>query len=861
MKRILGHVGGLFGRANGFSLRNAAAVAAAAALAVAGLVLATGLPPSATSGRLSSGETAAATERLHHSFGGEPVVIMVRGHLTRMLLTADVQQLLGLEGCISGNLPANAKAPAPVCREFAARKPVEVAYGPGTFINDAAGRILDRVGLDQAVVQRAADRAARRAIRRAQAQGLDRQAQLGAAEQARSFAAAELIQRVQVQTGFDTVPALNNPRFVLQLVFAPAIGAEEPKPRFAYVFPGRDTALIQARLRSDLSASQRSHAIDMLREAVASPAFRLKFGGYVVAGDPVVREAAASSLSHDGPMLVVVGALLVGVALALAFRARFPLLPLLIGLAVTAAAYGAARVAGASLTFATAALLPVLIAVAAAFAALLQDRTSRQEASRIAAAGAVSAIGMLALLLEPVPMMRTFGAIAIGGLVLAFVAGLTVGVAAPLVFGRLPAGHLVVRVPRRLVRWGSALFGTAIRRPRRTLWIALAIAVLGWALGTQVSVTSDLTRLVPSDLKEARDANLLRRAAATEGQVSVLVHGRDLATPRVIAWMAGYQGRILLRHGYSERKPCRRAELCPALSLTNIFGSPPRTERQARAALRSLPVYFARSVITPDRRTANIGFVLSKMSPDRREAVVDDMRAQLHPPDGLTAEVAGQPAIDAATRSDLETSRWTLGLAALLLVFGALIAIHRRVERAIVVLVPAVLATGWTGIAVWSLGVPLNPISAALGAILIALGSALGTLLYGRYTEHRASGRGPAQALARAWRVAGTDVALAAAVVTAGFLALTASDFKVLRDFGVVFVAGLALELIGVLLVLPATLAVAEEGVSVRLPTSRREAAALARGAGRRVGVGLGRFGRAARAAAAGVRRASPLRK
>ena len=290
-------------------------------------------------------------------------------------------------------------------------------------------------------MQRETERAARRAIRAAKAAGLDRQAQQGAAEQARSFAAAELIQRVQVQTGFDTVPALNNPRFVLQLVFAPAIGAEEPKPRFAYVFPGKNEGLIQARLRADLSASERRHAIDMLREAVASPAFSLKSASYVVTGDPVVRDGVAAGLSHQAAVLLVVAALLVAVALALAFGGPFPLLPLLLALAVAALAFGSARLAGASLTLATVALLPVLIALAAAFAALLQARATRTEAARLVTAGLVTAAGLVALLGSPAPMMRSFGAIAIAGVVLAFAVTGTAGVAAQaLLNGCRPAG-------------------------------------------------------------------------------------------------------------------------------------------------------------------------------------------------------------------------------------------------------------------------------------------------------------------------------------------------------------------------------------------------------------------------------------
>ena len=854
MKRKFGvDVNALFGRVTAFSLRNAAAVVAAVAvLGLAGLVLALGLSPSASSGTMSSGEATKATSRMHRAFGEEPVVVLVKGHLTRMLLMTDVQQLLGLEGCISGNVPASAKAPAPVCREFADRKPVEIAYGPGTFINDAAGRILDRVGLQQAVVERATERAARRAMRQAKAQGLDRQAQLGAADQARSFAAAELIQRVQVRTGFDTVPALNNPRFVLQLVFAPTIAAEEPKPRFAYVFPGKDEALIQARLRPDLSASERTHAIDMIREAVANPAFKLQFGSYVVTGDPVLREAVASDLPHEAAIVLVAAVLLIAVALALVSRAALPLLPLLLGLIATAVALGIARLAGASLTPATVALLPVLIGLTTAFATLLQGRAAGREAPRLATAGVVTAVGLVALLVAPIPMMRSFGAIAIGGVVLAFAAALTAGVAAPLLLERLPAGLPLPGRAGRLGRWGRAVFGAAARRPRRTLWLALGIAVLGWGLGSQIPVESDVARLLPSDRQEVKDADTLRESTDSEGEVNVLVHGKDLADPRAIAWMADYQGRVLVRHGYSERKPCREAEVCPALAVTNVFGSLPRTGRQARQAIRSLPAYFSRSVITRDRRTANLGFVLSKMSPDRRREVIDDMRAQLDPPAGVTAELAGQPVIDAATRSDLQTSRWTLGLAALLLVFGALIAAYRRVEPAFVPLVPAVLATGWSALAVWILQIPVNPISVVLGAILIAVGSALGTLLFARYTDARVSGRAPADALARAWSGARTDDAVPVVVLGAGFLALLASDSKALQDFGVAGLAGLALQLVALALVLPATLLVAEHGVSISVP-------ALARGFGRRTRPLLAGVGRAVRSVAGRARKVSPL--
>src|SRR5207248_6816274 len=192
-------------------------------------------------------------------------------------------------------------------------------------------------------------------------------------------------------------------------------------------------------------------------------------------------------------------------------------------------------------------------------------------------------------------------------------------------------------------RWAGSAFRASLRRPRWTLGIAVAVALAGWILGTRVEVVSDLWRLAPSDRQEVSDARDLRDLSGSEGQVSVLVRGRDLADPKAIRWMAEYQGRMLARHGYSDRKPCRTAELCPALAPTNVFGGGlPQTEAQARTTLGSLPTYFKHNVISPDRRTASIGFVLSKMSPDRREKVIDDIRSRPDPPAGITAPVAGQ---------------------------------------------------------------------------------------------------------------------------------------------------------------------------------------------------------------------------
>ncbi|MBA3299215.1 MAG: hypothetical protein H0U24_03950, partial [Thermoleophilaceae bacterium] len=122
------------------------AIGAVAVLAVGGTALALQLEASAATDTLvsSSSDTFRATERFKKDFGDEAVVILVKGNLQKTVLTEDLGRLIRLEGCLSGNVPKEGLRRLPAgCRELARLKPARVVFGPGTFINTAAGQITD----------------------------------------------------------------------------------------------------------------------------------------------------------------------------------------------------------------------------------------------------------------------------------------------------------------------------------------------------------------------------------------------------------------------------------------------------------------------------------------------------------------------------------------------------------------------------------------------------------------------------------------------------------------------------------------------------------------------------------------------
>jgi hydrophobe/amphiphile efflux-3 (HAE3) family protein len=832
--------------------RPARVIAAVAALAAACTALALTLEPSAATDTLvnRSSDAYQATERYRERFGEQSVVVLVRGDVSNLVLTKNLNTLVGLEGCLSGNKPADAPAPGGArspCAALARTKPAKVVYGPGTFINSAVGEIQEQLRLRSQQTARRAQRAGRAARRVARGQGRSPAAQDEAARAAEQVVYAELLKELlqinlRYGLGLTGVPQLNDPSFVSALVFDPSRGAGTPKARFAYLFPNRNAAVIQVRLKETLSDAQRRDAISRIRAAVAMPEWRLDKASYTVTGAPVVLEDLADALAGSVLRLLVVALVVMALVLALVFRSRLRLVPLLVALAAVAVTFGAMALVGAPLTMASIAVLPVLLGLGVDYAIQFQARVeeeggdaagaARLSGPTIATAALATVVGFLVLQLSPVPMVRGFGALLVAGIVFALLLAFSAGTAAlalslrrrrDSVLARSLRGageladaarNVLARPAARATAGGRAVLRAALRRPGRVLAAGLVLAAAGWALDSQTEVVSDVERLVPQDLTAVRDLQALQRATGVAGEVDVIVEGEDLTDPKVVAWMREYQAGLLKTYGYSSTNGCGRAELCPALSLTDLFRDEraAATREQVRELLDAVPPYFSQSVITADRKTANLAFGVRLMPLDRQQEIFDDMRARLKPPPGVTAELGGLPVLVAGANDTLSDPLRRLGalLAGLLAVALALLAVYRRWERALVPLVPIALARGWSALVLFAMRIPLNPMSATLAALVIAISTEFSVLLTARYREERAAGLAPDDALRATYASTGAAVVASGATAIAGFAVLAFSDVRMLRDFGIVTVVDLTVSLLGVLAVLPAVLVLAE---------------------------------------------------
>jgi len=398
------------------------------------------------------------------------------------------------------------------------------------------------------------------------------------------------------------------------------------------------------------------------------------------------------------------------ITLALVFRSPLRLLPLGIALGAAGITFGFLSLIGGSLTMASIAVLPVLIGLSVDYAIQFQarfveavregsspPRAAVEAAARggpvIATAGLATIGGFLVLVLSPIPMVRGFALLLVLGIAVAFALALTVGLSALSLLspaggqprrarpGRLPA---VDRARRRLNtalrpvselgttigsaagRFGQRALAMSISAPGRVLGVAAVLAAIGWGVGTQTPVISDIRQLVPANLPAVHDVDELENATGISGLTYVTVTAPDLTEPKVISWMHDFEQRVLARHGYTGSAPsCQssQAEICPEISLPDFLyggGSSTPSQSRIRTDLRLLPPYVSQAMVSTDPETGRLGntgvitFGIKVMPFDQQKELIDDIRSQIDPPGtaedpppGVTANVLGLPVLAA----------------------------------------------------------------------------------------------------------------------------------------------------------------------------------------------------------------------
>jgi len=283
-----------------------------------------------------------------------------------------------------------------------------------------------------------------------------------------------------------------------------------------------------------------------------------------------------------------------------------------------------------------------------------------------------------------------------------------------------------------------------------------------------------------------------------------------VTSPDALAWARNLQA-VAQRDSQGRLKPL--ASLAQLVS--DITGGTDATADRVRSLLQVMPSYFTDALVSRDHTLARIAFGVNLVPVAEQQHDVNAILNDVEAPPGYTYFAAGLSYLGVQGLQSLESSQVPLNLAGAALVLVALLLIYRRRDLALVAWVPTVLVAGWSSAVLFALGAPLTPMTAVLGALIVAFGSEFAVLWLERYREAIASGSEPgAEAAGLASLAAGPGILVSGGALILGFLALTAGglpgvsrlgfDLPMVRDFGLVAAMDMALAIGAALVVLPA---------------------------------------------------------
>lgn len=675
------------------------------------------------------------------SFGSDPIVVLLTSNgYYQFLAGAPLQQEIALEG------------------RLAKLTNVAVVYGPGTTLNQIA------ISIQNLLV----DIAGKRSALIAQAQAAAKAAGKPPAEQqaAGQQAVSAFDQRYLALIGEGLrlgLPTLANPIFGRSVFLQPD---GHGRPAFRWLVPDATHIAILVRPAANLSQTQTTALVDAVRADVIGAHLPVKSA--LVTGSPVVASAMGQEVARELPVLAAIAIGLVLLSfLVLRRRLRWweRLLPLGLGLGATLLTMSAFGWLGRPLSLGLLAFLPIILGVGTDYPIYALDGSPVR---LVAVTVAASAASLAVLAVSPLPYVRDLGAALVVGLVLSAILGL---VAARLLRSTNCASAGTDHRPRR--------YRIVEPHRRRVAWLAAAAAALaagaaGWASLATIGIESNPEQLA-SGLPALRQAVKAQSVLGASGELDVYVRGRDVLTPQYLSWYTRAQDTLLLAHG---------DQLDPVVSPASLFGwlGPDPTESQIGAALQVLPWYLTTAAVRDDKTQAVMSFGVKLGRLDSEERLIDSVRSELPPPPpGSSVGVTGLPAVAAHGYRLLAGDRLWSNLGGLVTFGVVLTLLARRRRDALVAVVSAALASGWVLLILRLSGTAFSPLTVSLGTLTSAVGGEFAVIAIGR---RRAGAPRPWSA-----PLAG------AATSAAGFLALAASRLEVLRQFGLVLAASVALAL------------------------------------------------------------------
>ena len=567
-----------------------------------------------------------------------------------------------------------------------------------------------------------------------------------------------------------------------------------------------------------------------------------EFDGFdlVVTGSPVYL-AEINDYLQGGMLRLGAAALgLMAVVLALMFRVRWRLLPLLSVLIGVLWSFSLLGIIGIDLSLVTISGLPILIGVGIDFTIQVHNRVEEEvvldkEAHPIAetlanlgppliAATVTGVVAFLALRISKVPMIRDFGVLLALGISVLVVIGIVVTASALGI--REYTKRTEERPPSMVERIVVKLGGLPTKLGPLFIGLAAVLFVGGVLVEGRAQIESDPIKWIDQNSQVVEDVGLLEDETGFSSTLGILVAANNVYDQDVIDLIWEFTLD-------AEERP----EVVSSSSMVNtmgkiilIDGATPiaPTSEDIQASVEQMPE-AVRFALLPDGADAELAtstqlnLRLAPASLDDRADFVAELEADLQSrigaldlpadsvllidlvdgQDPVRATPAGLATVGIGLLENLSANRANLTYLALALAGLWLVLRFRSLTRALLALIPVLLAVGVSSLVVGLLGFSLSPLTTVSGPLVIASCAEFSVLILGRYLEEHQRGLAPRAATDTAASRTGRAFFTSAVTTICGFAVLIGSSLPLLRDFGLIVTLNITIALLAALVVMP----------------------------------------------------------
>ncbi len=638
-----------------------------------------------------------------------------------------------------------------------------------------------------------------------------------AGQAARSASALATIQRINAIPVAQRV--LTNPKYIDFLLYDnPRPGNPTPiRTPLLPFFPDARHAQMVVRLQGNQSIKDEGKAADFITAAANQMHF--DHAQTVTTGAPALLENLNNYLTGGMTLLALIAIAIMVVILLLLFHVRWRLLPLGIVLIGVVWAFGAAGYLGIPLTIVTISGLPVMLGIGIDYAIQMHARveeevvvaradhpiqeTSRNLGPALLVVTVDAILAFAALHYAKVPMLREFGLLLIIG-VTAICLNSIMGTLAIL-------GIREYRSPTKGSDFSEGFLGRLTVRlgsisDRIAPLLAVASLIIfagGILVEGKLVLQTDPTQWVNQKSQVIKNLDVLDREVHSSSELGVYVQSSDAFTQPSVTFVDQFT-RVQVKK-YPDTLLTASGIVTTVSQLSDVPGAThlTPTAAQVRSVYDTAPRDIKLSTVAPNGRAMNVIFRTGPSGLDSRAKVVREIRATVHPPANVSATPSGLAVVGVGLLDNLEANRIILTYVAILFVFLFLCARLRSVIRALLSLVPVLIAVGASSLFAYALDLKLSPMTAVGGPLVVAACTEFTSLILLRFVEERDRGMTPRQAMDVAASRTGRAFIVSALTAIAGVAVIATSSLPLLHDFGQLVALNVTIALLSALIILP----------------------------------------------------------